>query len=366
MVGKWYDFLIVSLTIIFLIFGGISCADFETKKKGINGNHSIRAVYQKADSAFKKGNYEEAKKLYEEIIGRYENVDVLKKLPKDNLERVIFSIAHFQLSRVFVSLSRTQDAVNVLNEIIGFSQRKVLPIEKGAEAQIAIGNIYLKNGNVPLAIKAFKQVIERYPNLPHANAAEDAIKKTNKKKVAEICGVALLKGRETHNNITVSAFNGFSSFKMTTSINGGYCLPILESTPRTHISVFLAKDGYLPLVYNIFLGSHDDYTLPQASLLPIEDIKKGVLVGVYYKSIRGGKRKFHLGINNYFPKQTVKFEGDGIIHEITTDDNGIYMTSLPEGRYNIYTEQGHKIENINIVQGKTTIQNIFGGVVMVD
>jgi hypothetical protein len=350
--------------LLLAIFSSIIIVDLVRESWGENENCNARSLYKEGNKKLEIRDYDGAKKLYERIIKCYDNIELLKKLPQDDIRKVIFSIAYFKLSEILILTNRSQEAVDIMREVIDFSQQGALPVSKGAEALIQIGNIYLKDGNLPLAMEAFEQTIKHYPDLPHASAAKDAIERIDKQTIAEICGVVRLKDQETHSNIKISIFNGFSFSYTFSDLNGNYCLPI-DTTP---VSVFFIKDGYFPSVHNLRLVSEEKYIIPQVTLLPIKELSKGILVGVCYKSISGGKLKPRFGISSYLPKQTIKITdtGNGIRQEVTSDKNGIYMIILPPGRYQLFIPQGYEIKDVEIKPGKVTVQNISGGSIMID
>jgi len=126
--------------------------------------------------------------------------------------------------------------------------------------------------------------------------------------------------------------------------------------------VFFTRNGFYPEV-KVFEG--DSKLRTEVILNKLEDTKKGVLTGVVYKPITGGKLKRHRGIFEIFKDEKIDIVKDSIHQTVGTDDMGVFTILLAEGEYNMMMG-GKEIDKVVIEPGKTTIKNIQKGMVLMD
>lgn len=349
--------IVLVTSTIFLLFKGDGLSVPQKSFKDVEG------LYHKANSLYNRGDYKEAKKLCEEVINYFDR-NYIKKLSEENTEKIIFKATYFLLANIEAESEDIEEAINTMNEVINLYKDKVLSEEAAVEAQLKIGSIYLRAGDFTRAIEAFQRVIESYPQSYHTTTARDNIDEISEQKIGDICGKVLLEGRKDHSDITISIFNGFSLYSTSTKKDGSYCIPLYKSTEGTYISVFASKTGYMPQVSNIPVKQH--IGVPKMTLKTISNPNLGVLVGVCYKSISGGKIRFHYGIDSYDMNLEIHIKAKGSERNVKCDGNGIYMLVLPKGSYTIATGRSYTVDDIIVEKGKTTIQNLFSGGTMID
>ncbi|MBI5056174.1 MAG: hypothetical protein HZB61_06130 [Nitrospirae bacterium] len=129
-------------------------------------------------------------------------------------------------------------------------------------------------------------------------------------------------------------------------------------------ALFFTKHGYYPEAI-IFRAQEKSVKVDKVSLSPLKDAGKGILTGVVYKPVTGGKLKEHKGIFQTFKGERITLIKDKWSPEITTDDEGIFMIELPPGDYDIVFNN-ENIGRVNIAKGRTTIKNIQKGLVLRD
>jgi hypothetical protein len=128
--------------------------------------------------------------------------------------------------------------------------------------------------------------------------------------------------------------------------------------------VFIIRDYYYPDVI-VFKSNGIPFEVKPIALTPVKDKEMGVLTGVVYTPIVGGKLREHRGIKRLFSEEEVRIFNKKHSYKVKTDIRGVFTILLPEGEYSIVSggSQGGKIR---IKSGKTTIKNIQKGLVLID
>jgi hypothetical protein len=128
--------------------------------------------------------------------------------------------------------------------------------------------------------------------------------------------------------------------------------------------LYFTKQGHYPETI-IFKAQDKLLTIDNVSLLPLKDTGKGVLTGVVYKPVTGGKIKEHKGIARMFKGEKVSIVKDNLPQEVITDDNGVFMIELLPGEYDIVFNKKN-VHRVLIEKGRTTLENIQKGILLVD
>ena len=128
--------------------------------------------------------------------------------------------------------------------------------------------------------------------------------------------------------------------------------------------LYFTRQGYYPETV-VFKAQDKPVIIDDVTLVPLRDPMKGLLTGVVYKPVTGGKFKEHNGIARTFKGEKIRIVEDDSPQEVITDDNGVFMIELLPGEYDIFFSNmnvGKALVEIN----KTTIRNIQKGVVLID
>jgi hypothetical protein len=128
--------------------------------------------------------------------------------------------------------------------------------------------------------------------------------------------------------------------------------------------VFITKDGFVPETL-IFKSGKATLEPDVISMRKLNDVKKGVITGVVYKQVRGGKLRRHNGIGRFFKDERITLSGLAGTYTVVSDDKGVFMMELPPGEYDIIFS-GKKTGRAVIAPGGTVIKNILKGMVLVD
>lgn len=127
--------------------------------------------------------------------------------------------------------------------------------------------------------------------------------------------------------------------------------------------VFITRQGSYPEVISFKAGAA--VALGDKSLDEMCGADIGVLIGVVYKPVTGGKLKPHNGIGLLFKNERIVVSKGTISYQLDTDANGIFMKELPSGEYDIFFN-GKNTGRVVIEQGLTTIKNLQKGIRLVD
>lgn len=134
-------------------------------------------------------------------------------------------------------------------------------------------------------------------------------------------------------------------------------------THRYYGAVFSVKDGSMPAA-TVFRADNAPIAPP-----PMPDVRlkagEGAVVGIVFKPVTGGKMREHKGIFGLHRNIVVTLSSSGRTYSASTDENGLFILSLPEGEYTL-TVNDRQEGKIRVERSRTTIKNIRLGLAMVD
>lgn len=165
--------------------------------------------------------------------------------------------------------------------------------------------------------------------------------------------------------VRVNLFDGFS-FLTTESREGGkfeISFPLIP--PSYPIVVFFSKEGYLPQIKVLGRGDQGQLS-PLEMLKPLKDPNQGVLTGVCYQAIRGGKLQEKYGISKLLKGVKIKIKGEEKEEEQLSGAEGSYLFLLKEGSYKLSWEGSKEAFSIKVIQNKTTIHNLLLRMTLID
>jgi len=128
--------------------------------------------------------------------------------------------------------------------------------------------------------------------------------------------------------------------------------------------IFITRDGFYPESI-IFRSEEKPLIIGKIHLKKLDEPEKGILTGVVYTPVTGGKIVEHIGISRLHGNININIVKDPIKYTVKTDARGVFMISLPEGEYNIGLD-GQDTAVTIISPGKTTIKNMQKGLVLID
>ncbi|MBI4685481.1 MAG: carboxypeptidase regulatory-like domain-containing protein [Nitrospirae bacterium] len=128
--------------------------------------------------------------------------------------------------------------------------------------------------------------------------------------------------------------------------------------------IFITKKGFYPKAV-LFKSTGRPVEMDKPDLKRLKETNVGILTGVVYKAVTGGKIREHNGIITTFKDELVTFMKDFFPHTAVTDENGIFMILLDAGEYNIVFGS-KETGKITIEPGKTVIKNIQKGLRLID
>ncbi|MBI4690025.1 MAG: hypothetical protein HY754_07130 [Nitrospirae bacterium] len=126
---------------------------------------------------------------------------------------------------------------------------------------------------------------------------------------------------------------------------------------------FTQKDFYPETV--IFRIGDKPVDINVVPFKKLEDPRKGILIGVVYKPVIGGKLRRYKGIFKTFKDENINFVKDSTYYTARTDGNGVFVILLERGEYTV-TINNKIIDKVVVEPGKTTIKNIQKGLVLID
>ncbi len=329
-----------------------------------------------------QASYSEVKKLYE--TSEYARcIDESSKIIQTSEKSFIETNNYISLANLYElqadCLERKGDidqAVEVLQGLLEKMQQS-LPQDYAAGIMLKVGHIYKRAGLYSNALSNFKKVEEKYNNIFPDRFAKYARKNYDdvaSKQVAVISGEVVLEDKDSYEDVTIKVFNGFEESEAKTLKKGEYSISLFSSTPHTGFALYACKKGYNPyLVTKVFDGS-PKIVMEKIQLNKLQKKDLGVVAGVVFVPVSGGKIKSHHGIAG-FKKYKIKFtklsestggkeasKGDVII--VSSNDDGVYTTSLAAGLYLMKNEGGEKM--FKVKSGEVRILNIMQGGIMVD
>lgn len=268
----------------------------------------------------------------------------------------------------------TEQAVEVIRVLLS-KMGQFLTDENTASIKLKIGHIFKRTGFYSKALFQFKKVEQEYekafPNR-FAKYAKDNYDDIASKQVATISGKVSLEDNEDCSNVTVKVFNGFEESEATTLQNGEYSIPLFSSTPGTMFSLFVYKQGYNPIIINKKFEGASKIVIEKIQLKKFPNESMGIVAGVVFTSISGGKIKPHHGIARFVEKYEIKIKrlsetkNENKTYVMSSDENGSYLTLLPPGLYLINNGKNEREFKIDIRKEEVIIINISIGETLID
>jgi tetratricopeptide (TPR) repeat protein len=258
--------------------------------------------------------------------------------------------------------------------LLGFNKAREVKCDF-VDAHKAVAHyIYENRGMFFEALKEYRKALMLNPN---DEGVKKDIKRIESSLVGEIRGRVLLKNRKDHRGITISIFDGFMTSHTITDENGFFEIPIFKVTKGTIVFVFMSKDGYFPEIRSIVITTSQTYdSIPerktyevsQVILNPIKKNQTGVIIGVCYTVISGGKLVPHYGISSTKANMAIKAKSGKLQYSTTSFLDGSYKIVVPKGDYEVYWGEGNfnRARKIKVKRGKTYILNIPLGRILVD
>ena len=163
-------------------------------------------------------------------------------------------------------------------------------------------------------------------------------------------------------DVAVSVFDGRSLKEVAPS--GGMFKASHGATTGLYEVVFITKEGFSPETVALKAGESSG-KIKLKPLQAMKDREKGILTGVVYKYVAGGKLKAHSGISVLFKGEKVTITKGDASYTAVTDATGVFMIELPAGEYEVALGN-KKAGKAAVGQGKTTIKNLQKGITLVD
>ncbi|MBI5742045.1 MAG: hypothetical protein HZA16_15175 [Nitrospirae bacterium] len=135
-------------------------------------------------------------------------------------------------------------------------------------------------------------------------------------------------------------------------------------TPGLYGALFFSKKGFYPETV-IFRVDDKLAEVDKVFLQPLKDAGMGVLTGVVFKPVTGGKLREHNGIFHTYKGEKIVLIKDDIPLTIATDDAGTFSVELSPGDYDVVFNN-ENAGRAHITRGETTIINIQKGMVLKD
>lgn len=171
-----------------------------------------------------------------------------------------------------------------------------------------------------------------------------------------------IEGRVFNHCVKVSIFDG-SELKAVEVTNGKFST-VHGITSGNYGVVFFMREEFYPKAV-LFKAVDEPLVLDVAFLQRIEGKEQGILTGVVYSSIAGGKIRENKGIVRIFKNERIDIKKDSDSYSITTDENGLFMIPLTKGKYAIMVG-GKDAGEIVVEAGRATIRNLQKGFVLMD
>jgi hypothetical protein len=171
-----------------------------------------------------------------------------------------------------------------------------------------------------------------------------------------------IKGDISDSEVDVRVFDGVELRSI--QVKGKSFIEAQNVTDGYYGVVFFTKDGFYPKA-EIFKVSENPVRINVTPLNKLGDKDIGVITGVVYKTITGGKLRRHRGIVRFYGNEVIEIIKGVIAHSVKADGNGLFMAVLPEGEYTLKIG-GREMDSVVVEAGRTSIKNIQKGMVMID
>jgi tetratricopeptide (TPR) repeat protein len=318
----------------------------------------IETLYQKALDLFNAGDYKKSIEVSKSIIEFYDRAGAMNLPAESPYELSLLLIADCE-----ARLGNPDAAQDAISTLVSAIEKGIVPRETLAKAELKSANIYLEFQNYDVSLRRFQQVLLDFPDSPFSQYAAEKMQEITAFKTGEARGLAKLRGAAGFNEITVTVFNGFGSVSASTGPDGSYTLPVYRSTGGTYLVLIATKEGYTPRVETVAITESGKCSAEEIELGPLEDANCGVLTGVCYKTIQGGKLRPAFGINSFVPNVDIVLAAGESRFSAKSNNNGVFMITLPPGTYRLLEPSGRESEEIKVKAGHTSVFHIgFPGI----
>lgn len=170
-----------------------------------------------------------------------------------------------------------------------------------------------------------------------------------------------IEGTAAH-NMDINIFNGLAMRKI--KLSEGRFRYTHSTTDGLYGAVFFTKNKCYPLAVT-FRVADESVSVKNVSLEELKDEKMGILTGVVYKPVTGGRLKEQSGISTLFADEKIDIKTGDASYYVNTGNDGAFTIELPRGEYSIIFNS-KEAGKVVIEPGKTVIKNIQKGMVMMD
>jgi tol-pal system protein YbgF len=118
---------------------------------------TANAGYEEALATYRRGDYVEAEKQFEEILSRGVSPDLVGN-------------CHYWIGQSFYDRKKYQDAIPHFQTVVDLTTSKKKP-----DAYLMLGNCYFSLGNSAAAKDAYNKLITTYPLSPYVKKAKDRL-----------------------------------------------------------------------------------------------------------------------------------------------------------------------------------------------
>ncbi|MCK4789073.1 MAG: hypothetical protein KAV87_35355 [Desulfobacteraceae bacterium] len=323
-------------------------------------------LYLEAKSYYDKSEYVKCIDECDKIISEQENSFLQSK-------NYMFLAALYELKAdCFDRKGDKRNARDCIQSLLT-KLESFLPGDEVARLKLKIGHIYKYQRRYSKALSIYEKVEQEYKKIfPNrfAKYAREYVDDILSKQVAVISGKISLEGSVEVSGVVIEVFNGFEQSETNPLQNGCYTLPLYSSTPGTKFSLFAYRWGYMPVIINLPFSGDSNIVVKDIRLRPILTDDVGVVAGVVFTVISGGKRRSHHGITKFTSckimvqelsearngKETMSSEEVSL----SSSDSGIYSSFLLPGSYLIGRD------SFTLRKGEVRIINIACGEILVD
>ena len=200
------------------------------------------------------------------------------------------------------------------------------------------------------------------------NTGSDVSSSSLGQPAALISGKVASVGRPDAPDVTILVFNGFEQAETKADASGNFSAPLPSGTSHAQYTIFAYRNnGHPPVALNRNFDGAPEIKLGTINLPAWSEPGKGIMAGVIFDTVAGGKRKRVRGISKYYPdyRFTIKDLTTGSRQiKIVTNGDGFYSILLAPGRY-LVPVNGQQAE-IEIRKGEVRIVNIQIGETLID
>lgn len=170
-----------------------------------------------------------------------------------------------------------------------------------------------------------------------------------------------IEGAAAH-DMDINIFNGIAVRKI--KLSEGRFRYTHSTTDGLYGAAFFTKNNYYPLTV-VFKVADESVSVRTVSLAQLKDEKNGILTGVVYKPVLGGRMKEQTGISVMYGNEKIEIKNGDVLYPVNTAEDGAFAIELPQGEYSVIFNS-KELGKVIIEPGKTVIKNIQKGMVLMD